>query len=72
MSLIGRLVDKLLKQGSITLLMPGKPPRTFGPGGGEHLTLRLADRATALKIARNPRLGVGDGLTVDLVDVSGG
>jgi len=60
MSLIGRLVDKLLKQGSITLLMPGKPPRTFGPGGGEHLTLRLADRATALKIARNPRLGVGE------------
>ena len=60
MSLIGKLVDKLLKQGSITLLMPGKAPRTFGPGGGQHLTLRLADQATALKIARNPRLGVGE------------
>jgi len=60
MSLIGRLVDKLLKQGSLTLLIPGKPPQTFGPGGGQHLTIRLADRAVALQIARNPRLGVGE------------
>ena len=60
MSLIGRLVEKLLKQGSITLLMPGKPPQTFGPGGEPHLTLRLADRKVALEIARNPRLGVGE------------
>ena len=60
MSLLGKLVDKLLKQGSITILMPGKPPQTLGPGGGRHLTLRLADRKVALQIARNPRLGVGE------------
>jgi len=28
MSLIGKLVDKLLTTGSLTLLLPGKPPRT--------------------------------------------
>jgi len=60
MSLIGRLLDKLLKQGSITLLIPGRAPRTFGPGGGQHLTIRLADRQTALRIARNPRLAAGE------------
>jgi cyclopropane-fatty-acyl-phospholipid synthase len=60
MSLIGRLVDKLLTKGSITLLMPGRPPRTFGPGGGKHLTVRFADRRVAFDIVRNPRLGVGE------------
>ena len=60
MSLLGKLVEKLLKQGSITLLMPGRPPQTFGPGGGRHLTVRLADRRAAVEIARSPRLGVGE------------
>ncbi|HEX4761706.1 MAG TPA: class I SAM-dependent methyltransferase [Sphingomicrobium sp.] len=60
MSLIGRLVDKLLTRGSITLKMPGRPPRTFGPGGGKHLTVRFADRRVAFDIVRNPRLGVGE------------
>ena len=60
MSLIGRLVDKLLTRGSITLLMPGKAPLTFGPGGGRHLTVRFADRRVPFDIVRNPRLGVGE------------
>ena len=60
MSLIGRLLDKLLKQGSLTLLMPGRAPQSFGPGGEPRLTVRLADRKTALAIARNPRLGAGE------------
>ena len=60
MSLIGRLVDKLLTRGSITLLLPGKAPRTFGPGGGRHLTVRFADRKVPFDIVRNPRLGVGE------------
>jgi cyclopropane-fatty-acyl-phospholipid synthase len=60
MSLIGRLVAKLLKEGSLTVEMPGRPPQTFGPGGARHLTVRLADRRVALEIARNPRLGVGE------------
>src|SRR4051812_29889437 len=60
MSLIGRLVDKLLTKGHITLLLPGRAPRTYGPGGGRHLTLRLTDRKVAFDIVRNPRLGVGE------------
>ncbi|HZC37478.1 MAG TPA: cyclopropane-fatty-acyl-phospholipid synthase family protein [Sphingomicrobium sp.] len=60
MSLIGRMVDKLLEKGSITLITPGKPPRTYGRGGGKHLTVRFTDRRVALGIVRNPRLGVGE------------
>jgi len=71
MSLIGRLVEKLLSKGSITLLMPGKPPHTFGPGGGKHLTVRFTDRRVAFDIARNPRLRLGEAYMdgrVEIVD----
>jgi cyclopropane-fatty-acyl-phospholipid synthase len=60
MSLIGRLIDKLLTKGSITLLTPGKAPRTYGPGGGKHLTVRLADRRVGFDILKSPSLGVGE------------
>jgi cyclopropane-fatty-acyl-phospholipid synthase len=59
-SLIGRLVDKLLARGSITLITPGKAPHTYGRGGGKHLTLRFTDRRVAFDIVRNPRLGLGE------------
>ena len=60
MSLIGRLVDKLLTNGSITLKLPGKPPETYGPRGGKHLTVRFTDRRVGFDIIRNPRLGFGE------------
>ena len=60
MSLIGKLIDKLLTNGSLTLLRPGKPPETFGPRGGKHLTIRFTDLKVGFDIARNPRLGVGE------------
>src|SRR3954471_12524664 len=60
MSLIGLLIDKLLTTGSITLLMPGKPPRTHGRGGGRHLTIRMADRKVGFDILKSPSLGVGE------------
>src|SRR4029079_4933951 len=60
MSLIGKLVDKLLAKGSITLIRPGKAPQTFGPGSGKHLTVRFADKQVAFDILKNPRLGVGE------------
>jgi cyclopropane-fatty-acyl-phospholipid synthase len=59
MSLIGKLVDKLLTEGRITLLLPGKAPQTFGRDG-KQLTVRFADRKVAFDILRNPRLGVGE------------
>jgi cyclopropane-fatty-acyl-phospholipid synthase len=60
MSLIGKLIGKLLTKGSITLQTPGKPPHTYGPGGGRHLTVRFNDRRVAFDIVRNPRLGFGE------------
>jgi cyclopropane-fatty-acyl-phospholipid synthase len=60
MSLIGRLIDKLLTRGSITLLTPGKVPHTYGPGGGKHLTIRLTDRKVGFDILKSPSLGVGE------------
>ena len=60
MSLIGRLVDKLLPTGSITLITPGKAAQTYGRGGGKHLTLRFTDRRVGFDIVRNPRLGLGE------------
>ena len=60
MSLIGKLIGKLLTKGSITLHTPGKRPHTYGPGGGKHLTVRFADRKVAFDIIRNPRLGFGE------------
>jgi len=60
MSLIGKLIGKLLTKGSITLHLPGKPPHTYGPGGERHLTVRFTDRKVAFDIIRNPRLGFGE------------
>jgi cyclopropane-fatty-acyl-phospholipid synthase len=60
MSLIGRLVDKLLTSGSIALKLPGKPSRTYGRGGGRHLSVRFTDRKVAFDILRNPALGLGE------------
>ena len=60
MSLIGKLVEKLLSKGSITLIRPGKLPETRGAGGGRHLTIRFTDRRVAFDIARNPRLRLGE------------
>jgi len=60
MSLIGRMIDKLLTKGSITLLTPGKGPRTYGQGGGKHLTVRFTDRKVAFDILKSPSLGVGE------------
>ncbi len=60
MALIGRLIDKLLKQGSITLVTPDGKRETYGPGGGRSLTIRLIDRKVGFDILKNPRLGLGE------------
>jgi len=60
MSLIGGLVGKLLKKGSITLHTPGKPPEVIGPGGEPHLAIRFTDKKVGFDIVRNPRLGLGE------------
>ena len=60
MALIGRLIDKLLKRGSITLVSPDGKRETYGPGGGQALTIRFADRKVPFDILKNPRLGLGE------------
>ena len=60
MSLIGKMVDKLLKKGSLTLKRPGHGPETFGRGGGKHLTVRFTDRKVAFDVIKNPPLGLGE------------
>ncbi|MFL6794851.1 MAG: class I SAM-dependent methyltransferase, partial [Sphingomicrobium sp.] len=60
MSVIGKLVDKLLKRGSITLITPGGKRETYGPGGGKALTVRFTDNRVGFDILKNPRLGVGE------------
>jgi cyclopropane-fatty-acyl-phospholipid synthase len=60
MSLIGKMIDKLLSQGSITIIEPGKGPETYGPGGGKALTVRVTDRKVTFDILKNPRLGFGE------------
>ena len=58
MALIGKLMDKLLTKGSITLHTPGKPPQTFGQAGGKHLNVRFTDRRVGFDIMKSPRLGL--------------
>ena len=58
--MIDRLIEKLLRKGQLTLVTPDGKRATYGPGGGEALTVRVTDRKTLFDIARNPRLGVGE------------
>lgn len=60
MSLIGKLINKLLSSGSITLTEAGKEPKTYGPGGGPHASVRFTDAKVPFDILRNPRLGFGE------------
>jgi len=60
MSLIGKMIGKLLRQGSITLIGPDGKQETCGAEGGRHLTVRFTDRAVPFEILKNPRLGMGE------------
>ncbi|MEO7540996.1 MAG: cyclopropane-fatty-acyl-phospholipid synthase family protein [Sphingomicrobium sp.] len=60
MALIGSLIGKLLKRGSITIVTPDGQRATYGPGGGKALTIRVTDRKVLFDLVRNPRLGVGE------------
>ena len=60
MALIERLAGQLVRKGRLTLIMPDGGRKTYGPGGGKSVTVRLADRKVAFDIARNPRLGLGE------------
>lgn len=60
MTLIGSLIGRLLKRGSITVIGPDGKRATYGPGGGKTLTIRFTDRKVVFDLIRNPRLGLGE------------
>jgi cyclopropane-fatty-acyl-phospholipid synthase len=73
-SMLGRLVVR----GRLTLEGPGRRgARSFGPGeGAPHVTVRLADEATARRLVLNPELAVGEAymdgtLTIEGDDLRG-
>src|SRR5215210_4250512 len=83
MSLIERLVGKIIRKGRLVIVAADGKRMEFGPGGEPSLTIRLADRKTAFDIARNPRVGIGeaymdgrliveDGTILDLLELATG
>ena len=72
MALIDNLLGKLVRAGQLTVIMPGGKAHSFGPGGGQSLTARIADKKTAFAIARNPRLGLGEAYMDGRVTVEDG
>jgi cyclopropane-fatty-acyl-phospholipid synthase len=72
MALIDTLLGKLIRKGTLTVVMPDGRARNFGPGDGPELTVHLADRKTAFAIARNPRLGFGEAYMDGRIRIEGG
>ena len=72
MALIDTLLGKLIRKGTLTVVMPDGRARNFGPGGGNEVTVHLADRRTAFAIARNPRLGFGEAYMDGRIRIEGG
>ncbi len=80
MSIISRLIGTLLTRGRITLVQPDGGRETYGPGGGQELTVRFTDKRVAFDLVRNPRLNFGqtymdgrlvieDGTILDLMEM---
>jgi cyclopropane-fatty-acyl-phospholipid synthase len=72
MALIDKLVGKIVTRGTLTVIVGDGAPRSFGPGGGKALTVRVADKRTAFAIAHNPRLGLGEAYMDGRVTIEGG
>ena len=60
MALIDKFLGKLIRAGSLTVVMPNGSRNTYGPGGGQSATIRFTDRKVVFEILKNPRLGVGE------------
>jgi cyclopropane-fatty-acyl-phospholipid synthase len=59
--MLGRYLDKLIRNGRLTVVTADGKRGTYGGGSGEaSVTIRLTDRKVPFELARNPRLGVGE------------
>lgn len=72
MQVISKLINRLLKQGSITYIAPSGARGTYGPGGGKSLTVRATDPKLPLKLLHNPRLALGEAYMDGRLAVEGG
>lgn len=72
MALIDGLLGKLIREGTLTLVFPDGKERTFGPGGGKAMRVRLHDRKVAFDVARNPRLGIGEAYMDGRISIENG
>ncbi|MEQ9144517.1 MAG: cyclopropane-fatty-acyl-phospholipid synthase family protein [Parvibaculaceae bacterium] len=64
------VLDRLIKKGSLTLVLASGATRTFGDGTGRPITVRLHKRSLEWQLALNPYLKLGEAymdgtLTVD-------
>jgi cyclopropane-fatty-acyl-phospholipid synthase len=81
---LDRLLRRLVRRGSLTVRLPGVEPIVVGDGSAtERVTVRVRDVRTALRLALNPDVALGEaymdgGLTLergtiwDLLDLMGG
>lgn len=56
MALIGRLIKRLLKQGSITIVAPDGERQTYGPDGGRGADCpHRGPQSPLARVSKNPR-----------------
>ena len=58
--LLARLLGKMVHTGRLTLVDPKGRAQTFGTNHGPRVTMRVADRATARRLALRPKLAFGE------------
>jgi cyclopropane-fatty-acyl-phospholipid synthase len=58
--LLTKLLDRMVRSGSLTLIDASGRQHRFGDGAAPHVTVRLHDRALHTKIALNPSLAAGE------------
>ena len=73
MSLIEKLIGRVIRQGELTVVMPGGERKTFGQPepGGRSATIHLRDRKVIPRLMRNPRLAVGEAYMDGDLEVEG-
>src|SRR5215210_418951 len=72
MAFTGRLIERLLKRGEITVVTADGKRTKYGPGGGQSLTIRFTDRKVPFELLRNPRLGLGEAYMDGRLVIEGG
>lgn len=74
--LLDAFLAKLMRQGTLAIIMPDGSRRAYGDGTGQPVTLRIADPDLPRRIIANPELAVGEAymdgsLTIENDDLRG-